>query len=782
MRIPFFASLVVCSLASSLAVAQLPPPAIPETPVSAPVVTAAPLDQSPVVSDSNGSMALVVWNDDRSGETLTYAARIGAEGEVLDPLGIRIGHGIPKLAFWTGDRFLVLMEMPILHELVFIGVDGKTERLPLDVEEGFVTTLEGAELPRLLFLDQGRTSTDASYLRGSIVTLLPTGPSVIRIELPAAPAGLLDTHWLGASDGTDFLVLRYQRRESGGTGDRIAADRVRGDGSVVSSTDTGLTGTLDLLDVFAGKPDGYLLVRHVRPGTTEVHSYRLTNAGVYTGETGTLGPPPPPPFSDIKLIREGSHYLFGWRVPMPALSITRTYLTTVTTEGQFGSANLVGDWRGTVGGMALASQGTHRLIFEGVRTQLSSSWLDVMSTLLSDTFTTITQVLVSQSATLQSEVRVAASDPGYIVGWAENGPDRLARAFVRRFSSFGAPLDAAPREIYAVEQASNTLILPVVRLAATSRVYVVTWLQSNGLFARRISADGGDWIDFEPILIAPAATHFDVAANGSHALVAWTAECSQGQLCVMSRRLAMSGSADLGATETVVGHGFNYDVTAASNGNDFLVGWVDGSRNCVPTCGLDLQSVFAARVSASGATLDPAPLVLEDRRAFSERPVIAWDGENYVVLWSSFANGWFVRGVRVTPQGSVFEREASGEGTLVDGGVAAKPIQPVLARFGDQLVLMSRRLEVVSGETFMVWTAVTFPARTSLSQVRTLPRQEIFRHDSTQFGTVHAATSPRGLMYLGYDRVAEGIYAGVPRAFVTRFGTATTGRRRAVSR
>ncbi len=782
MRIPFFASLVVCSLVPSLVLAQLPEPSIPEIPASAPVITAAPLDQSPVVADSNGSMAVVVWNDDRSGETLTYAARIGAGGEVLDPLGLRIGHGIPKLAFWTGERFLVLMEMPILHELVFIDIDGKVERLPLDVEEGFVATLEGAELPRLLFLDQGRTSTDASYLRGSIVTLLPTGPSVIRIELPAAPPGLLDTHWLGASDGTDFLVLRYQRRESGGTGDRIAADRVSGDGSIVSSVDSGLTGTLDLLDVFAGKSDGYLLVRHVRPGTTEVHSYRLTNAGVYTGETGTLGPPPPPPFSDIELIREGSHYLFGWRVPMPSQSITRTYLTTVTTEGQFGSANLVGDWRGTVGGMALASQGSHRLIFEGVRTQLSSSWLDVMSTLLSDTFNTVTQVLVSQSSTLQSEVRVAASDPGYIVGWAENGPDRLARAFVRRFSSFGGPLDAAPREVYAIEQASNTLALPVVRLAATPRVYIVTWRQADGLFARRISADGGDWIDFEPILIAPAATHFDVAANGTHALVVWTAECSQGQLCVMSRRLSMSGPAELGDTQIVFSRGFNYDVTAASNGDDFLVGWVDGRRDCVPTCGLDLQSVFAARVSASGATLDPSGLIVEERRAFSEKPVVAWDGENYVFLWSSFANGWYVRGVRVSPEGSVFDREGSGEGTSIDGGIAARPIQPVLARFGDRLVLMSRRLEIVSTETFIVWTAVTFPARTPLAQVRTMPRQEIFRHDSTQFGSVHAATSPRGLLYLGYDRVAEGIYAGVPRAFVTRFGTATTGRRRAVAR
>ena len=782
MRTPFFLLLVVCSLASLPATAELPPPAIPEIPVSAPVIAAAPLEQSPVVADSNGNVALVVWHDDRSGETLTYAARIGPGGAVLDPLGIRIGHGIPKLVLWTGEEFLVLLQLPILHELVYIDIDGEiVERVPLDVEEPYVATLEAAELNHLLFLDEDRASDDSSFLRGVIVTLFPTGPVSEPIDLPPAPAGLVDTHWLGASDDTDFLVLRYQRRVSGGTGDRIVADRINSDGAIVSSTNTGLTGSLDLQDVFAGKPGGYMLVRHLRPNTSEIQSFRLTPAGLYTGETDTLGPPGPPPFSEIRLIREGSHYLFAWRAPMPSLGITRTFLTTVTTEGQFGSANLVGDWRGTVTGIALAAEGSHRLVFEGVRHQFSSSWFDVMSTLVSDTFATVVQVLVAQSATLQSEVRVAASDPGYIVGWGENGPDRLARAFVRRFSLLGAPLDPAPREIYSFEQDTSTLRLPRVRVAANAGFYVVTWLTPDGLFARRIPADGGDWLDSEPIQVAPAATHFDVTANETHALIVWTSECSQGLLCVMSRRLAMSGSPDLGSAQIVSGRSFNHDVTASTNGSDFLVAWIEGRRDCVPTCGIDPHSVLGARVSSSGALLDSVPLPLEERRTFVEKPVIAWDGENYVVLWSAFANGWSVRGVRVTPQGAIFEKEPNGNGTAVDEGIAAKPAQPVLARLFDELVLLTPRLERVNQYTQIVWSVVTFPARTPLATVRTLPRQEAFRHESEQFGTVHAATSPKGLLYLGYDRVAEGIYAGVPRAFVTRFGTLQIGRRRAVS-
>jgi len=781
MRTPFFLLLVVCSLASSPAVAELPPPAIPEIPVSAPVITAAPLEQSPVVADSNGSVALVVWDDDRSGETLTYAARIGVGGAVLDPLGIRIGHGIPKLVLWTGEAFLVLLQLPVLHELVYIDVDGEiVERVPLNVEERYVAALEGPELDHLLFLNQDRAFDDSSYLRGIIVTLLPTGPVSERIDLPSAPAGLVDSHWLGAADDTDFLVLRYQRREAGGTSDRIVADRINADGAIVSSTDTGLTGSLDLLDVFAGKPGGYMLVRHLRPTTTQVQSFRLTPAGLYTGETSTLGPPTPPPFSEIRLVREGSHYLFAWRAPLPAAGITRTFLTTISTEGVFGSSNLVGDWRGTVAGIALAAEGAHRLVFEGVRTQFSSSWFDVMSTLVNDSFATVLQVIVTQSATLQSEVRVAASDPGYLVGWGENGPDRLARAFVRRFSLLGAPLDAAPREIYSFEQDTSTLRLPRVRIAGNANFYVVTWLTPDGLFARRLPADGGEWIDVEPILIAPAATHFDVTSNATHALVVWTSECSEGLLCVMSRRLAMSGSPDLGASQIVSGRSFNHDVTAATNGDGFLVAWVEGQRDCVPTCNIDPHSVLGARVSSAGAVLDPFPLPIEERRTFVEKPVIAWDGENYVVLWSAFGDGWSVRGVRVTPQGAVFEKEPNGNGTAVDERIAAKPVQPVLARLFDQLVLMTPRLERVNQNTQIVWNVVTFPARTPLATVRNLPRQEAFRHESEQFGTVHAATSPKGLLYLGYDRVAEGIYSGVPRAFVTRFGTLQISRRRAV--
>lgn len=784
MRIPFFASLVLCSLVPSLGVAELPPPATPEIPVTAPALTAAALDQSPVAADSNGSMAVVAWDDDRSGERLAYASRIGEGGEVLDPLGIRLGHGVPRLVLSTGGRFLVLLKTPVLHELIFIDSLGMIdERLQIEVEDPYVATLEGPEFDQLLFLAQAPHDSGASYLRGIMVALLPGGPSLRRIDLPLAPPGLVDTHWIGASDGTDLIVLRYQRRQSGAGADRIVADRIAGDGSIVSSSDTGLTGTLEALDVLAGRSDGYLLIRHIRPETSELRSFRLNQAGVYTGETGTLGSPAPGPFTEVRLVPDGTGYLFAWRSPMPSAGITRSYVTSVTPAGIFGSPNLVGDWRGSVAGLALASQGSHRLVFEGVRLQFSSSWFDVMATLLTDTLATAAQSLVTQSATLQSEVRVAGSEQGYIVGWGENGPDLSSRAFIRRFSQGGAPIDATPREIFAVQQETSIFRLPSVRVAATADHYVVTWLTADGLFARRIPAFGGDWLDSEPVRIAASASHYDVAANSSHALIVWTSACSQGQLCVMSRRLAMSGGADLRPEEVVSGRGFSYDVTVASNGNDFLVAWSEGRRDCVPTCSLDPSSLLGARVSAGGIPLDPVALPIEERRTFAEKPVIAWDGSNYVVLWASFATGgWSVRGVRVSPEGAIHEKQANGDGTVVEAGVFPRSTQPVLARFGDVIVLMTRRLDVLHQNTQVVWSEVTFASRTPLAEVRPLPRREVLRHESELFGTLHASSSPNGLLYLGYDRVAEGLAAGVPRAFVTRFGVADPSRRRAVRR
>ena len=82
----------------------------PEYPTSDPVYGAAVGDQMDPALATNGSSSLVVWEDERSDGEI-YGARVGSDGEVLDPAGIRISPlqqsaNNPVVA-WDGTNYFV---------------------------------------------------------------------------------------------------------------------------------------------------------------------------------------------------------------------------------------------------------------------------------------------------------------------------------------------------------------------------------------------------------------------------------------------------------------------------------------------------------------------------------------------------------------------------------------------------------------------------------------------------------------------------------------------------
>jgi hypothetical protein len=89
----------------------------------------------------------------------------------------------------------------------------------------------------------------------------------------------------------------------------------------------------------------------------------------------------------------------------------------------------------------------------------------------------------------------------------------------------------------------------------------------------------------------------------------------------------------------------------AWNGQNWLVVWTSSTAG--PS--FSGQGVYGARVSASGQILDDPPLVIADAPGLNERePVVASDGNNWAVTW--FANLSFgvdgVRGCLVSPTGA----------------------------------------------------------------------------------------------------------------------------------
>jgi hypothetical protein len=112
-------------------------------------------------------------------------------------------------------------------------------------------------------------------------------------------------------------------------------------------------------------------------------------------------------------------------------------------------------------------------------------------------------------------------------------------------------------------------------------------------------------------------------------------------------------SPELGIDQTIYGSalGFQGIPDVASDGTDYLVAWHD-ERN---TSGAWIeQDIFATRVSAAGAVLDPAGIQLTIGRGILDSPKIAWDGSSYLVVWRrNITTSWFLLAARVAPDGTV---------------------------------------------------------------------------------------------------------------------------------
>src|ERR1043165_6759429 len=98
-----------------------------EIPVSEPVYGPAPGNQYYAAASSDGEQYLAVWVDERAEAGQSYAARIAADGTLLDPNGIRVASGgltyYPSV-LWGGSAWFVLSNTCSAIELVRVGRNG----------------------------------------------------------------------------------------------------------------------------------------------------------------------------------------------------------------------------------------------------------------------------------------------------------------------------------------------------------------------------------------------------------------------------------------------------------------------------------------------------------------------------------------------------------------------------------------------------------------------------------------------------------------------------------
>jgi hypothetical protein len=755
--IPLFLSLFLVPLALAQ---PFPVPASAERAVSTGELAGAAGDQTNPRIATNGSISLLAWDDTReNASNVVYGTRLDADGNALDPLGVRLGAGRLKGVLWNGDAFVVVIDTTLVLVTPDLAITNR--QLTLPTGNWFYATAGSGASGRLLFLSG----------TGDIAIVDGRGNLIVTKKIENSFFGVT-----ACATDDRFLIL---------IGGRFA-DLLDRDGNLLFSRTTGLPigGAIVQDDVIAGGNDGFLYVHH-DSATGEVTGYRLNATPETIGQPIKIYTPATAErhlLYRASIVREGSRYLVVWQA---VLDPQHSY-ESIAEIGADDSVSVrrIDDWNGQGVGIALASSGGRRVMATSMsRTDASSTGMDIVVRALSDPLQPSAAQLATSSTAEQRIVSLAPSAHGYAVTWTEGNLSGVTRAMLRRFSAAGVPLDDAPIEIVAATYnplnggptASATVI-------ANDDTYLVAWAQplpqpppSFGTFVRRLAADTGAWIDPQPIPVPFAGR---LASNGADAVLVGSSSCGVFTQCIKARRLAMKGELQLSPEITVrtTPNGYEIDeVIVTSNGTDYLVAWSESLSCPGSPCGQPPQQVHAARLRADGTVIDAQPLLLDvtGRHAFGL--TAAWSGGRYLVGWGDFEG---VRGTRVTAEGAVLDRDGTGGAVLLFP--TPQDAYPVLRDLSMTVVGGPKHFLLLLDHAADDFTThvvtrfvdgLTLDPNQELTNLEALPRTTVFDVGDHVYSVLGAARgSTLGLAYTRSPQSASGVLRGFFRLYMEPIG------------
>lgn len=190
--------------------------------------------------------------------------------------------------------------------------------------------------------------------------------------------------------------------------------------------------------------------------------------------------------------------------------------------------------------------------------------------------------------------------------------------------------------------------------------YLLIYTRTVGLFGVRISADGTviDTNDGFPVSSGPETTSpGGVAFDGTNYLVVYGKfMLNTGNLWdIYASQISQSGQV-LGEFPVDSAPGDQLDPAIAFDGQNYLVVWADTPTGAAPSPDTDLR---AARVSQAGTVLDPSGFAITVMPNPQSGAKVAFDGTNYLVVWQD----WDLS----AQMSRVFGRRLKTDGTLLDG-------------------------------------------------------------------------------------------------------------------
>jgi hypothetical protein len=586
------------------------------------------LQQMPSVA-GNGDVFLVAWMNSYPLNGEVYAARIARDGRLLDPLPIPIAAGTrpggaPRVA-WSGRWFFVLWLSNSRHILTALNTDGAIVA-EQEVDWDYVTSFTCSTTRCLVVTATPNDLAGQSRLRA---TFLDSEGNVVSRDNPIATVrGNVTVR--AATNGEDFLVSWSQFDPQAIKRHTLYAVLVRADGT--SNEPREITSLSPAHHSVSSNGSEFLLLASSgSSNAVTIHTLRLSPAGV--------------PADDPQVFASGS--ALGYRVG--AMPVNEGYLVVtemvkpeklikrhVAADGKpLSPSGTVSDRYSMRNGFEVAAAGGIPVVV-WLQDDFSPTFANLYGTVLDGS--PAEPVLISRSARAQRNPDVVMVGDDALAVWSE------------AVDSWWQVRAARNAMVFAVAPVEGHQENP--KIAFNGRNHLVVWNERDEykVMARMISENGIP-MGATMLMTGTACFHSPaVTAGNRDFLITWS-DCGSAAPQILGLLLRSDGTDQRIRIATGASGGFMVPGGIAWSGQDYLVTWLDGQPGpgCdVVPCGSPM--VRAARVSASGALLDSAPLQISPDRTDLVPPDVIWDGSQYFVGWINRAD---VSGAVVSGQGTV---------------------------------------------------------------------------------------------------------------------------------
>ncbi len=622
---------------------------------------------------SDDTSAFVVWYDRRNGTSWDiYGARVDEDGNLLDPAGIFIANAgtydpNPDVAF-DGTNYLVVWHYNESGDPYNIyGARVSKQGIVLDSEPFAISEATGSQMnPRAAFDGTNYLVVWYDSRSGSSYDIY--GTRVAQNGTVLNPTGIAistATDYQYFPDvsfgGTNYMVVWQDQRS--GTYD-IYGSRVAQNGNVLDPTGIQISGATDEQNRPSIDFDGtnYLVVWDDKRSGSEYDIYGslldtsgtvLNPAGIATSTAADNQQMPYVSFDGTNYLvawydrRDGSNYdIFGARVNTSGtvqepsgISISNIDVTQVTPAVISYSGQWLVAWRDS-------RNGSYNDIY-GSRISTSGTVTDPSG------------ILIAASAQTQGKPAVASDGTNYLVVWQEDrGGGPPFDIYGMRIDSTGNELDG---DAIAISTNAGSQEYPAVAFDNDS-IYLVVWQDNRSgtedIYGCRVTTSG-NVLDGPGIAISTATGRQrfpSVAFDGTNFLVVWGDERNGVSTDDIYGTLVQPNGNVVSPGGNVIADDANWqdNPSVAFDGTNYLVVWDDYGS------GTFNEDIYGVRVNQSGSPVDASSIAISTASNGQYRPVVSFDGTNYMVVWFDRrnSNASDIYGTRVNQSGTILD--ASG--------------------------------------------------------------------------------------------------------------------------